>query len=139
MLLSYADLPLFYRARACAVLALSTAPGYVEWAEEAVRIWEVGIQQCEKKGESASEKVQELYVEYQKILEQARADFEECGGYEEEEGEEEAGEEVVVQETGKDDDQQTEPARAETGVQRSAAQLQTRAQSSDSIGPRDRS
>lgn len=41
-LLSYAELPLGLRCRACIVLAGFDEPGYVNWAEEAVRVVELG-------------------------------------------------------------------------------------------------
>ena len=41
-LLSYAELPLGMRCRACIVLAEFNEPGYVEWAQEAVRVVELG-------------------------------------------------------------------------------------------------
>jgi len=42
LLLSYAELPLGMRCRACIVLAAFDEPGYVEWAQEAVRVVELG-------------------------------------------------------------------------------------------------
>ena len=41
-LLSYAELPLGMRCRACIVLAAFDEPGYVEWVQEAVRAVELG-------------------------------------------------------------------------------------------------
>ena len=41
-LLGYAELPLGLRIQACIVLAGIDEPGYVEWAEEAVRVAELG-------------------------------------------------------------------------------------------------
>ena len=43
MLLENADLPLVFRARACMILGCSSEPGYVGWAEEAVRTVKMGI------------------------------------------------------------------------------------------------
>jgi hypothetical protein len=43
MLLEHANLPLVFRARACMILGLSSEPGYVEWAEEAVCVVKTGI------------------------------------------------------------------------------------------------
>lgn len=141
MLLSYAELPLLYRARACGILALSSNPGYVEWAEEAVRTVELGI---ERWG-NADEHEEMLLREYRQILEQARRDFEECGGYEEEaeEAEEEAEEakekpeaeaEAAAREG--EDEVTTEAGGSALGMPKLAAELQTPAPSSP-VGPRE--
>lgn len=42
LLLSYAELPLGMRCRVCIELAAFDKPGYLEWAQEAMRVLELG-------------------------------------------------------------------------------------------------
>jgi hypothetical protein len=77
LLLTHADLPLVFRARACMILGCSGDPGYVEWAKEAVRIAELGIANAKTVGENERTLLQSC----QKVLKQAEADFKERGGY----------------------------------------------------------
>ena len=91
MLLENADLPLVFRARACMILGLSSTPGYLEWAEEAVRVVKMGI---EYSAGATGEAEQSLLEQCEEILRDAKADFEGLGGYEEESGVEREGQKV---------------------------------------------
>ena len=50
-LLSNPNLPLVFRARACMILGCSSKPGYVEWAEEAVRLVRLGLEHAKSPGD----------------------------------------------------------------------------------------
>ncbi|KAK4956713.1 hypothetical protein LTR10_006240 [Elasticomyces elasticus] len=92
LLLSYADLPLVFRARASMILGCGTTRGYVEWAKEAVHFAQLGIDQM---GEQPGETELTLLRSCEEVRDKAVADFEELGGYEEDDEVEEvaAGEE----------------------------------------------
>jgi hypothetical protein len=79
VLLEHADLHLVFRARACMILGLSSELGYVEWAEQAVRVAKTGIY-----ADDAGPEERKLLEACEEVLRDAKADSEEVGGYEEE-------------------------------------------------------
>ncbi|KAK5131818.1 hypothetical protein LTR08_000573 [Meristemomyces frigidus] len=95
LLLEYADLPIVFRARACMILARSDTPGYLAWAQEAVRVIELGISQIVSKGRQPGPGEDELLAACKKVLENAEADFAEFGYPAEDEKESEEEGEVV--------------------------------------------
>ena len=78
------------------ILASGSDPGYVEWAEEAVRIIKLGIQHAQVPGEAEDAFLKRA----QEVLRLAKADYEELGGYAEDEGEA-IGEGTVEEQSGK--------------------------------------
>ena len=84
MLLENADLPLVFRARACIIMGCSSQPGYVQWAEEAVRVVNMGIEYADSAGPAE----QTLLEACEQVLRDAKEDHEALGGYEEEDEEE---------------------------------------------------
>jgi len=77
-LLSHSDLPVVFRAHACMMLGRSVEPGYIEWAEEAVRVVKMGIEHATSSGAAEDE----LLKLCESVVERAKARFEEAGGYE---------------------------------------------------------
>ncbi|KAK3722969.1 hypothetical protein LTR37_002115 [Vermiconidia calcicola] len=73
-LVSHADLPLVFRARACMVLGCAKEPGYVGWAKEAVRIVKLGI---EAMGGTPGAAEARLLRQCQQTLDNAEQDYEE--------------------------------------------------------------
>lgn len=115
MLLENADLPLAFRARACIIMGCSSQPGYVQWAEEAVRVVKMGIEYANGAGPAE----QTLLEACEEVLRDAKKDYEELGGYEEkgEEGEEEAGHEGAEEGTELSGDVQDEEESRESKAQ----------------------
>ncbi|KAF2481997.1 hypothetical protein BDY17DRAFT_300065 [Neohortaea acidophila] len=116
MLVTYANIPLLIRIRACMTLACSSDDGYVEWAQECVRLAEIAHGIATTPGQEArnaafpGEAEAELLDDARRVLQWAEADYAELGGYagdEEEEEDEDEGEEeneVVAAETRREDE-----------------------------------
>ncbi|KAK4539172.1 hypothetical protein LTR36_001184 [Oleoguttula mirabilis] len=84
ILISYANLLLLLRCRSLLFLGCSENPGYVEWANEAVRMAELGMSTAE----NPTEADYKLLEDCKQVLRQVEEDFAERGGYEEEDVEE---------------------------------------------------
>ncbi|KAK4546687.1 hypothetical protein LTR36_001905 [Oleoguttula mirabilis] len=88
-LVSYADLPLLLRARACLVMAHSTEPGYVQWAREAVRIAQMCLDHATEAGVDMPTAEQRMLAQCEEALQNAQDDLQKEEAEEEEEEEEE--------------------------------------------------
>lgn len=123
-LLSYAELPLGLRCRACIVLAAWDEPGYVEWAKEAVRVADLGKWQFLRNqgvGPANNERLawaqttehsdaeHRLRQRAYECLEQAKKQFEEDGGYAK--GEEQDDQKEEGNDDEEDDEEQYETVR----------------------------
>ena len=77
------------------ILGRSDTPGYLQWAQEAVRVAELGISEVLKDGKEPMPGTTKLLASCKKVLENAEADFDEFG-YPTEDEEEEDEDAVTI-------------------------------------------